>query len=206
MLQMASQIHKEEAKVTSSLHALSHFIFRHKVIYSWQIKQSPVSAYRQSHTDVTKALCTNHHIYNRRWRLYVAPYRRCSTIKHHLCVTTGFRRDINQICSLLGPYAAYSTNSVPTFRDLRCVSPQKSADLISVYCNNVCLPSKLRLHIFFKSNYFDKNYITHQIHLSSYVARRHLRFLRKTQLHVVFRRLTAAGFGPRDKVLKTFSC
>ena len=32
------------------------------------------------------------------------------------CVTAGFRRDVDEICALLY-YAAYSTNSVPTFRD-----------------------------------------------------------------------------------------
>jgi len=34
----------------SSLHALSFFIFRHTVIYSWERMQSAVSAYRQSPT------------------------------------------------------------------------------------------------------------------------------------------------------------
>jgi hypothetical protein len=32
------------------------------------------------------------------------------------CVISGFRRDVNEICALLGYYAAYSGNSVPTFR------------------------------------------------------------------------------------------
>jgi hypothetical protein len=30
---------------------------------------------------------------------------------------SGFRRDVNEICKLLGYYAAYNDNSVPTFRD-----------------------------------------------------------------------------------------
>jgi hypothetical protein len=35
----------------------------------------------------------------------------------NLWVTSGFRRNIDDICALLGYYAAYSGNSVPTFRD-----------------------------------------------------------------------------------------
>jgi hypothetical protein len=33
------------------------------------------------------------------------------------CVISGFRRDIQQICGLLGYYGALSASSVPTFRD-----------------------------------------------------------------------------------------
>ena len=33
------------------------------------------------------------------------------------CVISGSRRDVNEICALLGYYAAYSGSSVPTFRD-----------------------------------------------------------------------------------------
>jgi hypothetical protein len=32
-------------------------------------------------------------------------------------VTAGFRREVNEICPLLGHLAAYSGNSWPTFRD-----------------------------------------------------------------------------------------
>jgi hypothetical protein len=32
-------------------------------------------------------------------------------------MTSGFRRDVDEICALLGYYSAYSGNSVPTFRD-----------------------------------------------------------------------------------------
>jgi len=32
-------------------------------------------------------------------------------------VISGFRRDVNEICALLGSYETYSGNSVPTFRD-----------------------------------------------------------------------------------------
>ena len=35
----------------------------------------------------------------------------------NVTVTSGFRRDVDVICSLLGYYAASSGNSVPTFRD-----------------------------------------------------------------------------------------
>jgi hypothetical protein len=32
-----------------------------------------------------------------------------------LCVISGFRRDVDDICALLGCYAALSGSSVPTF-------------------------------------------------------------------------------------------
>jgi hypothetical protein len=34
-----------------------------------------------------------------------------------LCVISGFRRDVHEICALLGYYIALSGSSVPTFRD-----------------------------------------------------------------------------------------
>ena len=34
-----------------------------------------------------------------------------------ICVSSGFRLDTEDICAILGYYAAYSGNSVPTFRD-----------------------------------------------------------------------------------------
>jgi hypothetical protein len=34
-----------------------------------------------------------------------------------VCVVSGFRRDVCEICALLVYYAAYSSNSFPTFRD-----------------------------------------------------------------------------------------
>ena len=37
--------------------------------------------------------------------------------EHHTFVITGFRRDINEICALLGYYAASCGNPLPTFRD-----------------------------------------------------------------------------------------
>ena len=37
--------------------------------------------------------------------------------KANPCVTSGFRRQVDEICALLGYYAAYSDNSLPTFRD-----------------------------------------------------------------------------------------
>jgi len=33
------------------------------------------------------------------------------------CVISGFRRDVDEISALLGYYAVYSGNSLPTFRD-----------------------------------------------------------------------------------------
>jgi len=33
------------------------------------------------------------------------------------CVTSGFRRVVGEICDLLGYFAAYGGNSLPTFRD-----------------------------------------------------------------------------------------
>ena len=36
---------------------------------------------------------------------------------NHLSVISGFRRDVDYICALLGCYAAYSVKSLPTFRD-----------------------------------------------------------------------------------------
>jgi hypothetical protein len=44
------------------------------------------------------------------WVVYVAT----------LCVISGFRRNVDEICALLGYYAAQSGNSVPTFRDNIC--------------------------------------------------------------------------------------
>jgi hypothetical protein len=38
-------------------------------------------------------------------------------IKFRIFVISGFRRDVHDICTLLGCYAASSVSSVPTFRD-----------------------------------------------------------------------------------------
>jgi len=35
----------------------------------------------------------------------------------NLCVTSGFRLSVDDICAILGYYAAYSGNSLPKFRD-----------------------------------------------------------------------------------------
>ena len=35
----------------------------------------------------------------------------------NVCVNSSFHRDVDEICALLGYYAAQSGNSVPTFRD-----------------------------------------------------------------------------------------
>jgi hypothetical protein len=36
---------------------------------------------------------------------------------HWKCVTSGFCREVHEICALLGYYSSYSGNSLPTFRD-----------------------------------------------------------------------------------------
>jgi len=42
-----------------------------------------------------------------------------STIHYHasICMISGFRCEVDEICALLGYYADYSCNSLPTFRD-----------------------------------------------------------------------------------------
>jgi hypothetical protein len=46
-------------------------------------------------------------------------YKTAKKIPHRsvLCVTSGYRRDADEVRALLGYYAAYSGSSVPTFRD-----------------------------------------------------------------------------------------
>jgi hypothetical protein len=38
-------------------------------------------------------------------------------IKYVLCVISGFRGDSDELCNLMGYYAASSGNPLPTFRD-----------------------------------------------------------------------------------------
>jgi hypothetical protein len=40
-------------------------------------------------------------------------------------VISGFRRDVDEICAILGYYAAQSGSSVPTFRDSVSVPPSR---------------------------------------------------------------------------------
>jgi hypothetical protein len=42
-----------------------------------------------------------------------------------LCLISGFRSDVDQVCGLLGYYAAQSGNSIPTFRDNPSVSSSR---------------------------------------------------------------------------------
>jgi len=42
------------------------------------------------------------------------------------CVISGFRRGVNEIYALLGSYAAWIGNYVPTFRDSLSVPPSRS--------------------------------------------------------------------------------
>jgi hypothetical protein len=61
-------------------------------------------------------------------------------ITNSYVMISGFPRQVDEICAPLGYYAAYSDNSLQTFRDnlsipssrftLRCVITQKSADLV----------------------------------------------------------------------------
>ena len=42
----------------------------------------------------------------------------CGTLNDTVsCVNSGFYREVDEICALLGNYVAYSGNSVPKFRD-----------------------------------------------------------------------------------------
>jgi hypothetical protein len=45
------------------------------------------------------------------------------------CVISGFRRDVDEICALLGYYAALGGSSVPTFRDYLTVPIFKGQEL-----------------------------------------------------------------------------
>jgi len=38
-------------------------------------------------------------------------------LNHHCCVISGFRREVEEICALLGYYTAHSSYSLSTFRD-----------------------------------------------------------------------------------------
>jgi len=42
-----------------------------------------------------------------------------------LCVISGFHHNVDKICALLGYYAAYSGNSLPTFQDNLLVPSSK---------------------------------------------------------------------------------
>jgi hypothetical protein len=44
--------------------------------------------------------------------------KRKSPERDAVCVISVFRRDVYEICALLGYYAAFSGSSVPTFRDI----------------------------------------------------------------------------------------
>ena len=38
-------------------------------------------------------------------------------IKFHLCVISGYRRSVDEICAIFGFYAAWNGSFLPTFRD-----------------------------------------------------------------------------------------
>jgi hypothetical protein len=50
-------------------------------------------------------------------------------ITNRIVLISGFRRDVDEICGLLGYYAASCGNCLPTFRDNVSVPSQKTADL-----------------------------------------------------------------------------
>lgn len=47
----------------------------------------------------------------------------------NLLVISGFRREVDEICALLGYYADYSGKELPLITCIRCVISQKSTDL-----------------------------------------------------------------------------
>ena len=49
--------------------------------------------------------------------------KRVSIEKFNKCRISGFRREVDEICPLLGYYASSRSNILPTFRDNRSVSP-----------------------------------------------------------------------------------
>jgi hypothetical protein len=52
--------------------------------------------------------------------------------KHSIdsCEISGFRREVDEICALLRHYAAYSGNSLPTFRDKPNFSEERRSYLL----------------------------------------------------------------------------
>ena len=55
-----------------------------------------------------------------KWYIYKFPYKQYTHTHTHipeLCVISGFRREVNENCALLGCYATISGNFVPTFRE-----------------------------------------------------------------------------------------
>jgi len=49
--------------------------------------------------------------------LHMLTLKNTGVTNSKLCVISGFRRKVFEICPLLGHYAVYSGNSLPTFRD-----------------------------------------------------------------------------------------
>jgi len=48
---------------------------------------------------------------------YICSWIVWTTGQTWICPISGFRREVDEICTLLGYCAAYSGSSVPTFRD-----------------------------------------------------------------------------------------
>jgi len=48
------------------------------------------------------------------------------TVSLYLCRISGFRREVDENCALLGYYAASSGNSLPTFRDNLSVPSERN--------------------------------------------------------------------------------
>jgi hypothetical protein len=53
--------------------------------------------------------------------------------KHVVTVISGFRRHVDEICALLGYYAAWCRNFLPTFRDVSIglLSREDGTDMLS---------------------------------------------------------------------------
>jgi len=65
-----------------------------------------------------------------------------------ICVISGYRLDTDDICAILAYYAAYSGNSVPTFRDNLYVPSSsfkkyKSNELLDTWRRNKKLSRKV---------------------------------------------------------------
>jgi len=52
-------------------------------------------------------------------------------LMHLTCVISGFRREVDENCTLLGYNAASSGNSLPTFRDNLSVPTSRETDSLS---------------------------------------------------------------------------
>jgi len=77
-----------------------------------------------------------------------------------LCVISGFRRDVDEICVLLRCYAAYSGNSLLTFRDILSVPDPifKGQEIQDAFC---C--------VFFSSRFVNQSSIYTRVYIYIYI-------------------------------------